>query len=64
MTFSMEPIYIIQAEHRPDLMQNRLNDAPESCFIHQAASRAATTQRQMLGRFYRNTEIRLQFKVK
>lgn len=64
MTFSMGPIYIIQAEHRPDLMRNRLNDAPESCFIHPAASRAATNQRQMLGGFYRNTEIKLQFKIK
>lgn len=64
MTFSVGPIYIIQAERRPDLMWNRLNDAPESCFIHPAASRAATTKRQMLGGFYRNTQIKLQFKIK
>ena len=47
--FSMGPIYIIQAEHRPDLMQKRLNDALKSCFIHRGASWAATTQRQIFG---------------
>lgn len=60
----MGPIYIIQAEHRPDLMQKQLNDAPESCFIHLAALWAATTQKQILGGFYRNSEIKLMFKVK
>lgn len=64
MTFSMGPIYIIQAEHRPDLMRNRLNDAPKSCFIHPAASRGASTQRQMLRGFYRNIGRKLQIKVK
>lgn len=54
----MGPIYIIQAEHRPDLMQKQLNDEPEPCFIHLAALWAAMTLKQILGGFQRNCKTK------
>ena len=43
MTFSLRPIYIIQARLGPDLIQNQLNDEALPCFIQLAACKLPKT---------------------